>query len=147
MNPKRQYYIQYVHRRVRLRKLIYFLIFIILLGIVLYDSYYHDLPFHYVLYMLLGLAISRLLAKTQKAERRVIDNKLTVKYNLSSILIILMVIVLRIYAFPKVLSQFNVIFISDAVLLIVMGWFFGRVKLLSDQIEGEVFANYIKNNT
>ena len=130
-----------------MRKLIYLLIFLILFGIVLYDSFYHDLPFHYVMYIFFGLFISRLLVKTQKAERSLIDNKFTVQYNLLSLMVILVVIVLRIYVFPKVLSQFNVIFISDAVLIIMMGWFLGRIKLLSEQIESEVFLNYIKNKT
>ena len=147
MNHRRQYYLKYVDRRVRLRKLIYFLIFAILLSIVIYDSHQHNLPFHYILYMMLGIAMSELLARTQKAERRYSDNKLTVKYNISSILIIIMVIVLRRFVFPKVLSQFNVIYISDAVLLIVMGWFLGRIQILSKQIENEVFVDYIKKNT
>ena len=147
MKPKKIYYKYHVHRRVRLRKLIYLLIFLTLSIFVFYDSLNHNLPLHYVLFMLVGIFLARILGTTQKATFNESDNKVTIGYNFLSILATCVVVLLRLVIFPKLLSQFNVVFISDAVLLIAMGWFIGRIKLLSDKTEEAVFTNFINRNT
>jgi len=68
-----------------------------------------------------------ILNKTHKVKQSEIDNKFTVERIILGVLIIVFVITLRVVVFPKILMQLNVIYISDAILLIVMDWFLGRI--------------------
>ncbi len=146
MKAKRDYYKKHVDKRVRFRKLVYFVIFLIIFCIVLYDSFINDLPFHYILFFLMGRVMSLILSKTQKVEQREEDNKLTFERNRIGILILVAIIILRILIFPRILTEFNVVFISDAILLIVTGWFMGRIKLLSDKIEDKAFSDFVEHH-
>ncbi|WP_319410155.1 hypothetical protein [uncultured Desulfosarcina sp.] len=142
MNAKRDYYKNHVDRRVRIRKLIYFIIFLITFCIILYDSFINALPFHYILFFLLGRMMILVSAKTQKVRQRETDNKFTLERNFTGIVIIVAVIISRIFIFPGILTELNVVFISDAVLLIGTGWFLGRIKLISAKIEEKAFSGF-----
>ncbi|MCP4764514.1 MAG: hypothetical protein GY870_22250 [archaeon] len=87
--------------------------------------------------------MSLILNKTQKVKQRETDNKFTVEWKITGIIIIVTVIILRIVIFPKFLTQLHVVFISDSLLLIIMGWFLGRIKLLSDKIEEQAFSDFM----
>ncbi len=145
MKAKREYYKNHVTGKVRIRKLIYFLVILTTFGIVLYDSFTNRLPFHYILFFFIGRFMSLVLQKTQKVEWIEMDNKFTIERSFIGIVIIAAVIVLRLLLFPKILTEFNVIFISDALLLLVMGWFIGRIRLLSGIIEEQAFLGFMKN--
>ncbi len=145
MKAKSEYYKKYVDRRVRIRKLIYFIIYLITVCIVLYDSFIKGLPFHYILFFLIGRILSLVLSKTQKVKQREEDNKFTIKWNVTGIFFLVSIISLRIFLFPKILTQLNVVFISDALLLILTGWFMGRSKLLSDKIEEKAFSSFAEH--
>ena len=145
MRAKKEYYKNYVDGRIRIKKLVYFLIFLITFCLVVYDSFIYVLPFHYILFFLIGKLMSLLLKKTQKVEWREVDGKLTVERNNLGILIIITIIILRIFLFSKLLAELNVIFVSDALLLISIGWFIGRINMLSDAIEDKAFSSFMKN--
>ena len=144
MNGKKDYYTNYVDHKIRIRKLVYFVIFLITFCLVLYDSFMNGLPFHYILFFIVGRFMSLVLVKTHKVKWRETDAKFTVERNFSGILIIVMVIILRIFLFPRILTELNLVFISDALLLLVTGWFQGRIKLLSDKIEEKAFSSFEK---
>jgi len=145
MGYKRHFYREHVDRRVRLRKLIYLLILLTVFGITLYDSFVNTLPFHYVLFLLIGGAMALVVSRTQRAMRRETDNVVTVERNILGITIVVAVIVARIVLFPRILTELNVIYVSDAVLLIVMGWLLVRIRILSDKIEEMAFLHYLEN--
>ena len=142
MNGKKDYYTNYVDYKIRIRKLVYFVIFLITFCLVLYDSFMNGLPFHYILFFVIGRIMSLILRKTQKVKWRETDTKFTFERNFSGILIIVTVLILRIFLFPRILTELSIVFISDALLLFVMGWFQGRIKLLSDKIEEKAFSRF-----
>lgn len=72
--------------------------------------------------------------------QRQTDSKFTIEQNYIGIVIIVAVIISRIFIFPRILTELNIVFISDAVLLIGMGWFLGRIKLISAKIEEKAFS-------
>jgi hypothetical protein len=146
MSAKKEYYKNYVDRKIRVKKLIYFLILLIAFIIVLYDSFINGLPFHYILFFFAGRYMSLILKKTQKAKLTE-DGKLSVDRNIIGLLIIVCVILLRIFVFPKILTEFNVAYVSDAVLLILIGWLFGRMSLLSDKIEENAFTGFMNGKS
>lgn len=134
------YYKKHIDRSIRLRLLIYLLIFIVMFSIVLYDSFVNDLPFHYILFMIPGSVFALIWIRTQKIKRKEGDNKFIVESNLTGIFIIVVVIALRKMVFPDILREMNVIFVSDGLLIIAMGWFLARIKLISEKIEEMVFS-------
>jgi len=144
---KRDYYLNHVDRRVRLRKLIYFTIFLFVFGITLYDSFIHTLPFHYILFFLVGRVMALILTRAQKVKLSETDSKFTIEWNITGIVIVVVVIISRVLLFPKILTELNVVYVSDAILLIVMGWFLGRVKLLSDKIEEMAFPGFMQSRS
>jgi hypothetical protein len=144
MKAKREYYKNYVDGKTRIRKLIYFLIPLIAFCIVLYDSFVNELPFHYILFFFIGRFMSLILKNTQKVKFRE-DGKLTINRNFVGLSIIVIVIILRVFLFPRILTELNVVFVSDALFLILIGWFFGRISLLSDKIEEKAFSEFMNN--
>ena len=75
------------------------------------------------------------------------DYKYTFERNIAGFFIIIMVVLLRLILFPRVLTELNVVYVSDAMFLILAGWFLGRINLLSDKIEAVVFQNLWKKGT
>ena len=144
MKSKRDYYKDHVDRRVRLRKLIYLVIILTVFGITLYDSFTHTLPFHYILFFFVGSVMSRILTRTMQVTQNETDSRFTVKWNAAGVLTIILVVLLRIGLFPEVLTQLNVVYVSDAILLIVMGWFIGRIRLLTRKIEDVAFSDFLR---
>ncbi len=145
MRAKKEYYKKHVDGKIRVKKLIYFLIILITFGVVLYDSFTIGLPFHYILFLFIGRLMSLILQKSLKVKWIEIENKFTIERNITGILIIVTVIIIRAFLFPRILTEFNVICLSDALLLIVMGWFLGRINLLSRKIEEQAFTGFVKN--
>lgn len=144
MKAKKEYYKNYVDRRIRVKKLIYFLILLVAFCIVLYDSFINNLPFHYIVFFFIGRLMSLILNKTQKVKVREADNKFTAERNIAGFFVIVAIVLLRLFIFPKILAELNVVFISDALFLIVVGWFLGRVSLLSNKIEEMAFTEFMK---
>jgi len=145
IKSKREYYKDHVDRRVRLRKLIYLVIILTVLGVTLYDSFTHTLPFHYILFFFVGSIMARILTRTLQVTQNETDSSFTVKWNATGVLTIILVVLLRIGLFPEVLTQLNVVYVSDALLLIVMGWFIGRMRLLTRKIEDVAFSDFLRN--
>lgn len=147
MQSRQNYYQQHVSKRVRLKKAIYLLIAAALFSIDLYDAYHHNLPFYYILLVLPGIALSKLLLQFQSVELLHSEHLLTLRHNISSVAIILAVILLRIFVFPLILHKLHLVYISDAILLTAVGWFWGRSKVVSDKIENKAFDCYLQNNS
>lgn len=72
-------------------------------------------------------------------------NTITSERNIAGILVVVSVLFLRTFIFPKILVEFNVVFISDALLLILVGWNLGRVHLLSNKIEEMAYTKLMEN--
>ena len=145
MKVKKEFYRNYVDSKIRVKNLIYYLILSIAFLIVLYDSFIHNLPFHYVLFVVVGRFMSLIMIRMLKLKKRETDNTITSERNIAGILVVVSVLFLRTFIFPKILVEFNVVFISDALLLILVGWNLGRVHLLSNKIEEMAYTKLMEN--
>jgi len=145
MRHKRVYYKDHVDRRVRLRRLIYLLILLTAFGFTLYDSFMHTLPFHYILFIFIGRVMAQIINRTQRVTHKVEDDRYTVEWSVLGIVLVIVVILVRAIVFPRILTELNVIYVSDAILLIVMGWFLGRIQLLSNKIEEIAFSSFLES--
>ena len=145
MRHKRVYYKNHVDRRVRLRKLIYLLILLTAFGFTLYDSFTHTLPFHYILFIFVGRVMAQIVNRTQRVTHKEEDDRYTVEWSVIGIVLVIGVILTRAIVFPRILAELHVIYVSDAILLIVIGWLLGRIQLLSATIEEMAFSNFLKS--
>jgi len=145
MRAKTEYYKEYVDKRIRLQKLIYLAMILVVFCIVLYDSFFNTLPFHYILFFLLGKLISALLRKTQKATWDENDNKVIIERSIIGLVFFTLVVLLRALLLPRILNHLHIVFISDALFLTAMGWFSGRIQLISWLVEEHAFSGFINN--
>jgi membrane protein CcdC involved in cytochrome C biogenesis len=97
-------------------------------------------------FFFIGRLMSLILSKTQKVKVRETDNKFTAERNIAGFVVIVAILILRLFIFPKILAKLNVVFISDALFLMVVGWFLGRISLLSNKIEEMAFTEFIKKD-
>ena len=147
MGAKRIFYKQYVDKRIRARQLIYLAAMLLCFGFILYDSFVNGLPFHYVLFSLLGSILGELLKKTPNVEWSEKEGRIISNRNLFGLLLLIAVISLRKVVFPKILSEMEVVFISDALLLFLLGWLAGRRRLLSGSVEEKVFSLFLQQHS
>ena len=147
MGAKRCFYKQYVHRRIHAKKLIYLAAVLLCLGIILYDSFANGLPFHYVLFSLMGGMMGGLMRKMQKTAWCEKEGRIVAKKNFFGMLALVAVIAARKALFPIILSEMEVVFISDALLLFLMGWFAGRRRLLSLNVEEKAFSVFLQQHS
>ena len=78
-------------------------------GVVIHDSFVHELPFYYILYLIGGLFIGRLLSVTQKFTVDEEIKKITVEANPLGITITLGLLVIRFFAGNLVLAELHVV--------------------------------------
>jgi cobalamin biosynthesis protein CobD/CbiB len=127
--------------------LIYLAVFLILLSLVLRDSFAGQVPFHYVLFFPVGRILTLLLRRTQAANWNESKRKIEVQRSLAGWILILGVVLARIFVLPQLLTELHVALVSDAIMLFLMGWFFGRIRQLSAHIEEHAFARFIEFNS
>lgn len=66
MKSRRAFYKEHVAKSIRVMMALFIVSYFIMFGVVLYDSFHHHLPFHYILWFLVGLVISFLYRAIQK---------------------------------------------------------------------------------
>ena len=147
MGAKRNFYKQYVDRRIHAKRLLYLAAMLLCFGIILYDSFVNGLPFHYVLFCFVGSMLGGLLNKTQKVTWCEKEEKIIAKRSFLGMFILIAVISARKALFPKILAEMEVVYISDALLLFLMGWFAVRRRLLSHSVEEKAFSVLLQRNS
>jgi hypothetical protein len=147
MNSKRAYYKEFVDRRLRFVMMIYFVICLAMFGFVLYDSFFYHLPFHYILFFILAILMSLLIKRTQKIQWDEKDKKIVRENTVVGIVIIIAAVAVRVFLLPRILGGFHVIYLSDALFLIIMGWSFGRARMLSGRIDEEAFNSFLEKQS
>ena len=147
MKSRRLVYKNYVDKKIKIARAVFTLMFVVMFEIILYDSFVNNLPFHYILFFILGGLISLIFKKTQKIYWSKEDQKMVKKMNFFGILLLIVIIVVRNLLLPKFLRALNLVYISDALLLIAIGIFFGRIHTISKHIEEIVFSNFLEKHS
>jgi dolichyl-phosphate-mannose--protein O-mannosyl transferase len=116
-------------------------------GFVLYDSFFYHLPFHYILFFILAILMSLLIKRTQKIQWDEKVKKIVRENTVVGIVIIIAAVAVRVFLLPRILGGFHVIYLSDALFLIIMGWSFGRARMLSGRIDEEAFNSFLEKQS
>ena len=112
--------------------------------IVLHDSFVHNLPFYYILYMLGGLGIGWIVSSFQKVSVKEGEELLTLETSPISTIISILLFGFRHFAGRIILEQFNVVWIADAIYLIFIGIYYSRLKNIINQIDERLYLYLIE---
>jgi hypothetical protein len=110
----------------------------------MYDSFVNNLPFYYVIFFIIGFFISISYLKTQKITWDDKQQKFVKKKSIFGFILIVLLVILRLFVLPEVFAEYNIIFITDAILLLTVGIFAGRVHFTGRQIEYMTFNRQMK---
>ena len=140
MKQKKQFQKRYTDRKIKTTGRALVLFMLIMFAIVIRDSFKHDLPFYYILYLIGGVFIGRYVALTQKV---LIDEHaeiLTLKVKPIGLFITVLLLSFRYFAGQYILEEFNVVWAADAIYLLFIGIYFSKIKSLVKQIDEHVYA-------
>ena len=140
MKKKRQFQKTYADRKIKLTGRLLMLLIILMFVIVLHDSFIHELPFYYILFLFGGVFIGRFVALTQKVLIREDAKTLTLKVRPAGLVITAVLLGLRYFAGKYILEEFDVVWAMDAVYLLFIGIYFAKLKNMLKQIDEQVYA-------
>lgn len=144
MKSKRVFYEKHVDKRILISGRIFIIVGLILFIIIMYDSFVYNLPFYYVVFFIIGFLISISYIKTQKLTWNENEQEIVKRKSIFGFILIIFLIILRIFILPEIFFELNIIHITDAILLITIGIFAGRVHFTGRQIEDMTFDRQMK---
>ena len=140
MKKKKQFQKKYTDRKIKNTGRALVFLILIMFAIVIRDSFKHDLPFYYILYLIGGVFIGRYVALTQKVLVDEDAEILTLKVKPIGLFITVLLLSLRYFAGQYILEEFNVVWAADAIYLLFIGIYFAKIKSLIKQIDEHVYA-------
>ena len=142
MKSKKRFLHKKADKRLRRFELVIHFALLLMGGVVLYDSFQHDLPFYYILFMIAGAFAGRVYVYTHRVEFEQESLEISLSSNRWSLVLLILVIVIRFLLGKQLLVSFNVIWVGDALYLFFMGVYQARWKGIVRQID-EIYYNLI----
>lgn len=103
--------------------------------VVMYDSFIHNIPLYYILFVLAGWLVGKLFFFTHKIVQKENTSKITLKSNRWSIALLLLMFVFRFFIGKQFLESFNTIWASDGILLLFIGIYHSKWNTLVKQMD------------
>jgi cytochrome c biogenesis factor len=134
-------YKKHATKIIRLKAKAFALVSIILLSIVIIDSFRIELPFYYILFFILGLIISVILNQFSSVSWDNVNNKIT--EDLSVIVLVLLAIytLFEYFIFPTMMQNLHITYIKAATLLTSSGLYYGRIMFMWKRIRTLLFTD------
>jgi hypothetical protein len=145
MKQRTQFRKKHTDSKIKISGRIYILLVVIMFGIVIRDSFIHDLPFYYILYTLFGSVIGHLVGLTQKVVITEDQKTLSLKVKPIGMILTILLLLIRYFAGTIILEEFNVIWATDAIYLLFIGIYFSKVKNMMKQIDEHVYKYIFEN--
>lgn len=149
MNTKKKFIRQFADARIRRTDLIIKLLILMMSSVVLYDSFVHDLPLYYIIFMAVGVFLGKAFILTHKIRLENGKHDLRLTTNRWSILLVILIILLRFVVGRKILEAFSVLWTTDALFLFFIGVYKSKWKIILKQIDNiyyELISNIQNNN-
>ncbi len=140
MKQRKVFQKKHTDRKIRIKRWINIGLILLMIGIVLHDSFVHDLPFYYILFAIGGLIVGRFVSMSQQVSDKEGGDLLTVEANPLAIIITFLLLGLRFFAGRIILEQFNVVWIADAIYLLFIGIYYSQLKSIINQIDERVYT-------
>lgn len=146
MKTKKQFLRKKADIRLRRFELVIYIVLVLMWMVVLYDSFQHDLPFYYILFLLAGAFAGRIYKYTQRVELEEESLEISLRTNRWSVVLLVLVIAIRFLLGKRILESFNVIWAGDAVYLFFIGVYYSRWKGIVRQIDEIYYRLIIRQN-
>lgn len=138
---KRQFYKDYMDRKLRVTNRLLMAMIAFMFVSVIYDSFVHDLPFYYILFTVGGLLLGRVFLLTRNVRLREEDRIITQEYGIVGLVFLTLVLIFRFFVGDYIYAEFNVVYISDALYLTFIGFYFERIYNSQKQIDQIAFLS------
>ena len=145
MKKRKQYRRVHESRKVKIIRWINIGLILFMFGVVIHDSFVHELPFYYILFLLGGMGIGRMVATTQKFSVNEDVKILTIEGNPLAIAITLILLVIRFFAGKLILAEFNIVWVTDALYLLFIGIYYSNIKHIIREIDERVYSKLSEN--
>lgn len=114
--------------------------------IVIYDSFVHLTPLHYVLFFVLGRMsgiIYRLVFKIEQPNEETFE----IRTNRWSILLTVILLFLHFLGGRFLLESVNIVWVRDALYLFFIGLYLTKLKIIIRQIDEFIYDSLLKKDT
>jgi hypothetical protein len=148
MGTKRKFITHLADSRIKRSDLIIRITMLVMIVIVLYDSYVFITPLYYIIFAWVGAIVGKLFFFSHKVQVNKENLELTLSKNRGSIVLLFLLIFVRFIIGRRLLESFHVIEISDALYLFFIGIYYTKWKVIIKQIDElyyQVLANFKKN--
>lgn len=142
MKIKKQFLYKKADKRLRRFEIVIHVILVLMWLVVLKDSFQHDLPFYYILFLMVGAIAGRIYKYTHRVEVTQENLEISLRVNRWNIALLILVIALRFLLGKVILESLNVIWVGDALYLFFIGVYHARWKGIVRQID-EIYYNLI----
>ena len=136
-----EYYKKFTDLKIRLKAIAFLLMSFALLGIVIIDSFRLGLPFHYILFFILGISISVVINHFSRFSWDDIHSRVTSDMNYVFLLILVGWFLCEYFLLPAVLNKIEIIHIRAALLLTSSGLYYGRIIFMWKSIRALLFTD------
>ena len=133
---------QFVDKKIRVTGRIYAILILVMIGIVVFDSFKHTLPFYYILYGIAGYIAGYFIWLNQRIVLAEEKQVLSLEVNPLGKVITILLLLIRYLAGKIILEQFNIIWITDALYLIFIGVYMAKVKNIFRQIDEQLYVYF-----
>jgi len=113
--------------------------------VVIHDSFVHELPFYYILFLIGGMVIGRFVAATQKFSVNEDVGIMTIEGNPVAIIVTLILLVIRFFAGKLILEEFNIVWVADALYLLFIGIYYSNIKRIIREIDERVYTKLFED--
>ena len=135
MHAKKNVITHLADKRIKRLNIVIQLSIVIMVLIVVYDSYVFETPLYYMFFFLFGAICGRLFFFFYTVNVDENNLKLSLASSKGSIVLLLLLVLLRFYVGVRILDSFNVIQVTDALYLFFIGIYWSKWKVVLKQID------------
>ena len=122
-------------KKIKIMLTIFIIVSFIVSSILIYDFINNNLPFWYILFIIPWLILSLVFRKDKTVVWDKKLEKVVKKTEITTVLIIVSIIILRNFFIPELFREFNIIFITDATLFITLWFFVWKLYFMWDKLK------------
>jgi len=142
---KKYYKSENLHVAIRLTFRVYILMALYLFASVIYDSYVYNLPFYYILFLILGMLLGQVYRYTQSMKWDEEKHLVVTEFDKVGIFILLSFIIFKHFILGNLVNMsIHPIYLTDAITLITLGAIYTKLKIyrgLINNIAFDLFSN------
>jgi len=146
MKNTRTYRKEHMSNKAQILRKIYLGLILIMFIVVIHDSFVHELPFYYILFLIGGLIIGRIVALFTIFYIKEDEKILTFRSTPLGIFVLILLLVIRFAIGKFILRDFNIIWTANALYLFFVGIYYSKMKNIIRQVDKQVYKKLFDEN-